>query len=393
MRSASSDAIARPRPAPCASSLEEKNGWKMWGMLWRLMPRPVSVTARRTSPSMRAAETVMPVPGGVCTSALSMRIRSTCATRSGSHSTSSASGSTRTLTSASWCAIAGVNSLATSRASAPRSVGSGRSSSAPDSSRLRSRSSVVSLCSRLTCPRTCSTNCRRVSSSSSSSASSSRNPPSEKIGVRSSCDAVAMNCSRATWSCASWRCMSSKASARSPELVVALGLDARGEVARGDLARRRLEPPNARRQRAGQQVAGEHGDRERDAAPQQHLVADERDVGVDRLEVVGEHDDLLRPRRRARPGSPPRRCARAPSARCRAPDAGRARRPRPRRSACRPGRPPAGSPPPRVSRRPSVPVATSSSVTRAPARAAASFTRRSTACWGTRPADGRLPAA
>ena len=50
MRSASSRAIARPRPAPCASSLDVKNGSKMWGMFWRLMPRPRSETSSRTCP-------------------------------------------------------------------------------------------------------------------------------------------------------------------------------------------------------------------------------------------------------------------------------------------------------------------------------------------------------
>ena len=37
---ASSRAIASPSPAPCAPSSDEKNGSKMCGMLWRLMPRP-----------------------------------------------------------------------------------------------------------------------------------------------------------------------------------------------------------------------------------------------------------------------------------------------------------------------------------------------------------------
>jgi hypothetical protein len=45
-----------------------------------------------------------------------------------------------------------------SRASWPTSVGSGRSSSAPDSSRERSSSSVASLRMRSTCPRICSRN-------------------------------------------------------------------------------------------------------------------------------------------------------------------------------------------------------------------------------------------
>ena len=216
MRSASSRAIARPSPAPCACSLEVKNGSKMCGMFWRLIPRPPSETSSRTCPLKRAAETRTPVPGGVWRSALSSRIRSTWATRSGSQSSSIGSGRRSSVTSDSCWAAAGVNSAATSRASWPTSVGSGRSSSAPASSRERSSSSTARLRIRSTWPRICSRNARRVSSSRSSSASSSRKPPREKIGVRSSCDALAMNCLRARSSRASCACMSSNAAASRP---------------------------------------------------------------------------------------------------------------------------------------------------------------------------------
>ena len=57
---------------------------------------------------------------------------------------------------------------------------------------------------------------RRVSSSSSSSARSSRNPPIEKSGVRSSCDAFATNSLRALSSCASCTRILSNARASSP---------------------------------------------------------------------------------------------------------------------------------------------------------------------------------
>ena len=52
--------------------------------------------------------------------------------------------------------------------------------------------------------------------SGSSSSSSSTKPPSEKIGVRSSCEALAMNCLRALSRSASRRCISLKVSASCP---------------------------------------------------------------------------------------------------------------------------------------------------------------------------------
>ena len=306
MRSASSRAIASPSPAPCACSLEVKNGSKMCGMFWWLIPRPRSETSRRTCPLLRAAETRTPVPGGVWRSALSSRIRSTWATRSGSHSSSICSGRRSSVTSDWWCAAAGVNSAATSRASWPTSVGSGRSSSAPDSSRERSSSSTASWCIRSTWPRICSRNARRVSSSRSSSASSSRKPPSEKIGVRSSCEALAMNCLRARSSRASCVLHVVERGRQPPELVVGVGPDRLREVAGGDLARRALEPLHARAQRPRDEVAGEDRDHERDAAGDQHLAADQLDVVLHVGQRVDEHRDV-RAARRSRRRSPRRR--------------------------------------------------------------------------------------
>ena len=63
MRSASSRAIASPRPAPCACSLEVKNGSKMCGMFWRLMPRPRSETSRRTCPLLAGRRNPNPGAG------------------------------------------------------------------------------------------------------------------------------------------------------------------------------------------------------------------------------------------------------------------------------------------------------------------------------------------
>ena len=106
----------------------------------------------------RGADADRRCPAECGRSALSMRMRRTCATRSGSHSTST--GCRRSAVTADSCsASAGVNSAATSRASAARSVGSGAQlPAAPDPRRERSSSSVVSLRSRSTCPRICATN-------------------------------------------------------------------------------------------------------------------------------------------------------------------------------------------------------------------------------------------
>ena len=158
----------------------------------------------------------MRVPHAVWVSALSIRIRTICATRTGSHTASIPPGPTRSSRCESCWASDGSNSPDTDRVSSPRSTCSGRSSSDPDSRRDRSSRSTESFRSRSTWPRTCSRNRGRVSGSRSASSSSSTNPPSEKIGVRSSCDAVAMNFLRADSSCESWRCIWLNATASCP---------------------------------------------------------------------------------------------------------------------------------------------------------------------------------
>ena len=80
----------------------------------------------------------------------------------------------------------------------------------------------------------------RVSSSSSSSSSSSRKPPSEKIGVRSSCEAVAMKRLRAVSSSASWRCIVVERARELTELVAGARLG----------SARAKSPPGHRRGRA-----------------------------------------------------------------------------------------------------------------------------------------------
>ena len=102
------------------------------------------------------------------------------------------------------------------RATSPRSTGSCSTCIRPASSRERSSRSVASFASRSTCSRIVSRNSWRVASSTSSSAISSRKPPSENSGVRSSCEALAMNSLRARSSLPSRPRMRSNASARSP---------------------------------------------------------------------------------------------------------------------------------------------------------------------------------
>ena len=105
---------------------------------------------------------------------------------------------------------AGRNSPTTERVSSARSTGSVCSSMAPASSRDRSSRSTDSFRNLATCSLIVSMNSRRVASSRSSSCSSSTKPASEKMGVRSSCEAVAMNSLRAISTSRSWRCMSLK---------------------------------------------------------------------------------------------------------------------------------------------------------------------------------------
>ena len=188
------------------------------------------------------------------------------ATRSGSQSTSTARPAARALRSA-VRAQRGRELAATSRASCAEVGRLGPQLERAGLQAERSSSSVASLRRRSTWSRTCSTNWRRVSSSSSSSASSSRKPPSEKIGVRSSCEAVAMNCLRAESSWASWRCMSSNAAASWPSSSSESTGMRVGEVAarrpRGGRSRRSTRGDSAR----DHEVAGEHRERRSASAP------------------------------------------------------------------------------------------------------------------------------
>ena len=89
-------------------------------------------------------------------------------------------------------------------------------------------------------------------------------PPSEKIGVRSSCEAEAMNCFRAVSSRASCLCMSSNAAASWPissSESAWIGLEKSPAATFRAAA---LEPLDPRREDARDEVARERGEHERD---------------------------------------------------------------------------------------------------------------------------------
>ena len=154
----------------------------------------------------------------------------------------------------------------------------------PASRRERSSSSVASLDRRCTWSRIVARNSSRVASSMSSSSISSRNPPSEKSGVRSSCDALAMNSLRARSSRARRRRMWSKARASWPISSWPWSTIGSSNVppAMRSAARssRRIRP----REQPGGEVPDDEHEREHDAArDQQPLPRD-----ADRAEGVGE---------------------------------------------------------------------------------------------------------
>ena len=190
----------------------------------------------------------------------------------------------------SCAAIAGANSATTARVSEPTSVGSVRSSSEPASRRERSSRSVASFCRRSVCWRTWRMNARRVSSSRSSSSSSSRKPPSENSGVRSSCDAVAMNRLRAESSWASWPCMSSSAWERLPSSSSYSGKRV-GEVAARHAPRALLQRLDAPRDPAGDDRARDEREQQAETARHEDLSSDQRDVVGHVGQRRGEDDD------------------------------------------------------------------------------------------------------
>ena len=104
-----------------------------------------------------------------------------------------------------------------------------------------------------------------------------------------------MNCLRARSSCASWRCMSLKASASWPSSSSeSTGIGLR-EVAGGDLLGRLLQPLDALRERARDQPAARAPRARARCRRDQDLRAHDRDVALD----VGHRVEKRRPRRRA----------------------------------------------------------------------------------------------
>ena len=142
--------------------------------------------------------TVISVPSGVWVSALSMRIRMICRVLVGVGLRQAVRWAPVRPARRESCRSAAGRELrgdlaARARRGRPRSAGitiasasSGRGRAGRSSASSGARSARAS--SR--------TNSRRASASGSSSSSSSTNPPSEKIGVRSSWEALAMNCLR-----------------------------------------------------------------------------------------------------------------------------------------------------------------------------------------------------
>ena len=232
-------------------------------------------------------------PRGVCVIALSSRMRRICSTRSGSQigldvvPSPSATSIVESVRSA-----AAANSPATSRASMRSGTGSSSSSSEPASSRDRSSRSVVSFWSRSTCSRIVARNSSRVSSSRSSSWSSSTKPPSEKIGVRSSCEALAMNSLRALVDARELALHLVEGARELAELVLGVDRDRRREVAGRDLGGGALEPLDAAREHASRRSSRPV------AATISAIDAGDQDLAADQRDVV------LR-RRRAAPRRPP----------------------------------------------------------------------------------------
>ncbi len=199
-------AMARPRPVPPAASLPVPKRSKTASARSAGMPGPSSRTSRaQWSGSTAAARTRTRPPLGLCRPALSRRLATTWASRAGSASTVSASGSTTT----SWATSRGVSrASATARArSSATMTGSLRRADCPASIRDRSsrsatRSLIRSVCARAA-PRVVASGVVTPSTRFSSSACCAAS------GVRSSCETVAM----------SWRRWAS-AVARSPDIVL-----------------------------------------------------------------------------------------------------------------------------------------------------------------------------
>ena len=102
-------------------------------------------------------------------------------------------------------------------------------------------------------------------------------PASEKIGVRSSCEAVAMNSLRATSTLRSWYCISLKVSVSWPSSSWSHGERLHEAPAR-HVAGGAFEPAHAPSEPRGHEIAAEERDQERGAGRDENAVAHERTV-------------------------------------------------------------------------------------------------------------------
>ncbi len=149
----------------------------------------------------------------------------------------------------------------------------------------------MSFVSRSICSRIVRTNSARATGSGSSSSSNSTKPASEKIGVRSSCDAFAMNSLRALSRRREPLLHLVERARELADLVGRVDRDRRVEVAPGDLLRRLLEPAQALRVRARREPAGRERREQRDQSGDHDLAPDEGDAVVDVRESGGEDGD------------------------------------------------------------------------------------------------------
>ena len=262
-------------------------------MFWRLIPRPRSETSSRTCPFRRSAETRTPVPAGVWTSALSSRIRSTCATRSGSQSSSIGS-SGRSSRTRDVVPLRGRRELAGDLARELADVGRLR----PQLERagLQPREVeqlggelahavdlaaqlVEELAPRLLVEVLVGQQLEEAAEREDRRAQLVRGGGDELLARPVEPRELVLHVVERGRELA--------------QLVVGVGADRVREVAGGDLAGGLLEPADALRQRARHEVAGQQRDRQRDAAGEQDLAADQVDVALDLVERVGEHRDAL----------------------------------------------------------------------------------------------------
>ena len=139
----------------------------------------------------------------------------------------------------------------------------------------------VSFVSRSTCSRMVWTNSARASGSGSSSSSSSTKPPREKIGVRSSCEALAMNSLRALSRSREAPLHLVEGPRELAELVGGVDRDRGAKSPSATFCAALLQPPQAARVRPRGEEAGDQGERERDGARDQDLALDQGDVVVD----------------------------------------------------------------------------------------------------------------